>query len=200
MAMPLHYHGNAIIWKRPNMRTEFRKAAVPRELRSLVIFDHQAFREYPADWFDREMWLDCEAWWMLIDGKRAGCCAFQRHVDFREDIDRNRRNPRLHGSLYIVTTGIRPQLRASGFGRLLKCWQVSYALHHGFTRIVTNTRKSNHAMIQLNRSFGFKVLRTTPDYYDQPREATVVMELLLQDRNRAATGMKHFESTKARPE
>ena len=161
------------------MKTEFRRAEVPRELRSLVTFDHKAFREYPADWFDREMWLDCEAWWMLVDGIRAGCCAFQRHVDFREDIVQNRRNAHLRGSLYIVSTGILPQLRGLGLGRLLKCWQVSYATHHGFTRVVTNTRKSNRAMLHLNRSFGFKIVRTTPDYYQQPLESTVVMELLL---------------------
>jgi len=172
------------------MQTEFLRAELPRDLRSLVIFDHKAFRQYPADWFDREMWLDCEAWWMLMDGKRAGCCAFQKHVDFREDIGQNGQNPHLDGSLYIVSTGILPQLRGLGLGRLLKAWQVSYAIHHGFTRIVTNTRKSNRAMIHLNRSFGFKMTRTTPDYYRQPPESTVVMELLLRVRNPIATRLK----------
>ena len=160
------------------MKTEFRRADVPRELRRLVRFDHKAFREYPADWFDRAMWLECEAWWMFVDGRRTGCCGFQRHVDFREDID-NAGNPHSHGCLYIVTTGILPQFRRRGLGRLLKSWQIAYALRHGFTRIVTNTRRSNRAMIRLNQNFGFKIIRTTPGYYARPRESTVVMELQL---------------------
>jgi ribosomal protein S18 acetylase RimI-like enzyme len=28
----------------------------------------------------------------------------------------------------------------------------------------------------LNQKFGFKIVRTTPRYYEDPREATVVME------------------------
>jgi hypothetical protein len=31
----------------------------------------------------------------------------------------------------------------------------------------------------LNKKAGFKVLRTTPDYYEAPRESTVVMGLRL---------------------
>jgi GNAT superfamily N-acetyltransferase len=160
------------------MHTEFRRAILPQEIRSLVLFDHKAFHQYPADWFYRDSWEICEPWWMLVDSRKAGCCAFQPHMDFQEDI-RDGGNPRLPGSLYIATTGILPHFRRFGLGTLLKCWQVSYARGHGFTRIVTNTRKGNQPMIQLNQKFGFKVLRTTPDYYDRPREPTVVMELRL---------------------
>jgi ribosomal protein S18 acetylase RimI-like enzyme len=161
------------------MRTEFLRAPVPHDLRSLIAFDHKAFHDHPSDWFDRQAWEDCEAWWMLVNGKKIGCCAFQRHRDFREDITKDGTNPYLRGSLYIVTTGILPQSRGHGLGRLLKCWQISYAQHHRFSRIVTNTRKHNHAMIRLNESFGFRTIRTTPHYYAAPDEATVVMELRL---------------------
>lgn len=78
-----------------------------------------------------------------------------------------------------MSTGILPEARGLGFGRLLKCWQITYARRHRFSRIVTNTRKHNHAMIGLNRSFGFRTIRTTPHYYQDPDEATVVMELRL---------------------
>lgn len=161
------------------MRTEFRRATVAGDLRSLIAFDHKAFHDFPSDWFDREAWEECEAWWMLIDGKKVGCCAFQRHRDFREDIGTDGMNPYLPGSLYIVTTGILPQARGLGLGRLLKCWQIAYARHHRFSRIVTNTRKRNRAMIGLNRSVGFRTIRTTPHYYQAPDEPTVVMELRL---------------------
>jgi ribosomal protein S18 acetylase RimI-like enzyme len=165
------------------MHTEFRRAIVPAEIRRLLTFDHKVFRQYPADWFDREHWRIYESWWMIIDGRRIGCCAFECHVDFRDDILQGSENPILRGSLYIVTTGILPQFRGMGFGKLLKCWQISYAHRHDFTRIITNTRKSNKPMISLNKKVGFKVLRTTSGYYEAPSEPTVVMELRFDGRS-----------------
>lgn len=154
------------------MNAEFRRAILPKEIRSLVIFDHKAFPEYPTDWFDQDDWEACEAWWMLVNHRKVGCCAFELHVDFRE----YRKNPHLHGSLYIVTTGILPRLQGKGFGRLLKKWQLLYARRRGFTRVVTNTRKGNTPIIRLNKKFGFKVIRIARNYYEDPREPTVVME------------------------
>ena len=161
------------------MNTEFRKAVLPAEIRSLVIFDHKAFHEYPADWFRRDDWNTCEPWWMIVDHRKVGCCAFEHHVDFGNDSPGRGCNPSRRGSLYIVTTGILPEFQRLVLGTLLKNWQVAYARFHGFTRIVTNTRKRNRPMIRLNEKFGFKAIRTTPDYYQSPREPTVVMELLL---------------------
>jgi ribosomal protein S18 acetylase RimI-like enzyme len=161
------------------MNTEFRRALKPKEIRSLVIFDHKAFQKYPDDWFDRHDWEMLDSWWMIVGNKKIGCCAFDPHADFQEDVRDDEVNPYSRASLYIATTGILPRFRGLGFGGLLKCWQISYARYNGFTRIVTNSRKSNKPMIKLNEKFGFKVLRTTPNYYDNPREPTVVMELRL---------------------
>lgn len=147
------------------------------EIRSLVAFDHKVFRK--ADWFSTAEWRAYESWWMIVGNRRAGCCAFQHNVDFREDASEDDGNPPLRGSLYISTTGILPRFQHMGFGAMLKSWQISYARYHRFTRIVTNARESNAAMIALNERFRFKVLRTTPNYYEDPREATVVMELRL---------------------
>ena len=116
---------------------------------------------------------------MTVNGTVIGCCAFQRDVDFQEDVRADGDNPYMKRSLYIATTGILPRFQGGGFGQLLKCWQVSYAIHHGFTRIVTNTRKKNLRMISLNRKFGFRIIRATPAYYSGPPDATVVMELKL---------------------
>lgn len=160
------------------MKTAFRKAEISKELRSLMAFDAKVFRA--SDRFDRLAWIECESWWMLIGGRKIGCCAFLKHVDFQEDIREDRSNVRVENSLYIVTTGILPQFQRMGFGTLLKSWQISYARFHGFDRIVTNTRKKNRAMIALNRNFGFKILRTSKGYYSSPPDATVVMELRLR--------------------
>ncbi len=94
--------------------------------------------------------------------------------------DQEIENPPLQDSLYISTTGILPRFQGKGFGRLLKSWQIAYARHHGFTRIVTNYRASNRRMIELNREFGFRVIRRRKAiYYEDPDEPTVVMELKL---------------------
>lgn len=148
-------------------------------MKSLIRFDHQTFRAYPADWFDEEDWKAYDTWWMIVSGRKVGCCAFEPHIDFREDISARAENPRRINSLYIVSTGILPACQGAGLGSLLKCWQIAYARQQGFTRVITNTRTSNRRMIRLNRKFGFHVLRTTPGYYANPREGTVVMELRL---------------------
>jgi len=155
------------------MTTEFLRALLPAEIRSLIAFDHKVFSK--ADWFRRADWQRYESYWMIVDGVRAGCCAFEHNVDFREDVEEQ--NPPLAGSLYVTTTGILPRFRGKGLGDLLKCWQLAYARQHGFARVVTNVRKSNRPMIRLNSKFGFKILRTSKlDYYSQPPEPTVVME------------------------
>jgi len=162
------------------MRTEFRKAVLPGEIRSLMAFDRKVFP--PSDLFDAAAWKTYESYWMFVDGVKVGCCAFEKHVDFQEDV-RGVNVPR-KGSLYISSTGILPKFQSQGLGALLKCWEIAYARHHGFTRIVTNTRKRNLTMIKLNRKFGFRVVRTTPCYYSDPADSTVVMELLLRNKRK----------------
>jgi ribosomal protein S18 acetylase RimI-like enzyme len=147
------------------MKTEFRKAAMPKELRSLMAFDRRVF---PAsDCFDADYWRECDAWWLVVSGVRVGCCAFEKGGEARR-------------SLYISTTGILPKYRGMGFGQLMKAWQVAYARRLGYRRLVTHTRKSNTAMIALNERFGFCIVRTTPGYYEEPAEAAVFMELKLK--------------------
>lgn len=157
------------------MHVEFRRVVVPGELRALLAFDRKVFAR--ADLFPTAAWRQCESHWMIVDGARAGCAAFLPHVDFQEDVRDDGENPALSGSLYIATTGLLPRFQGRGLGQLMKAWQVAYARHHGFHRIVTNTREGNHRMIALNRKFGFRVVRTTPGYYSDPADATVVMEL-----------------------
>lgn len=171
------------------MKTEFRQAVLPGELRSLMAFDRKVFSA--ADVFPSSYWKACEAWWMLIDGLKAGCCAFQLNIDFQEDVVdfpedvADGWNPVSSGTLYIATTGLLPEYQGRGFGPLLKAWQIAWARRHGYSRIVTNTRKRNKRMIELNTKFGFVVVRTTPGYYAEPTDATVVMELLLPKPRRA---------------
>jgi ribosomal protein S18 acetylase RimI-like enzyme len=157
------------------MEVEFKRAVLPDDLRRLRAFDRKTFPR--SDLFSIEDWKECESYWMIIDGTRVGCCAFQKHVDFQEDIRPEPAESGAQGSLYISTTGILPKYQGAGLGSLFKSWQIAYARRNGFHRIVTNTRGRNARMIALNRKFGFRVLRTTPGYYRDPTDSTVVMEL-----------------------
>jgi len=162
------------------MRTEFRPVDPEREMRSLMAFDRKVFR--PSDRFDREYWKMLDTYWLIAKGVKVGCCAFEANVDFQEDFRDDGLNPPLPGTLFIATTGILPRFQGQGLGRLLKSWEVAYARFHGFNRILTNTRKRNTRMIGLNRAFGFRIIRTSPGYYYDPPDATVVMELRLGSR------------------
>jgi ribosomal protein S18 acetylase RimI-like enzyme len=157
------------------MHVEFRRAVIPDDIPALLAFDRKVFPK--ADLFGEEDWMTDDTYWMLLDGARIGCCAFQANRDFRDDIRKNRRNPAKKGSLYITTTGILHRFRGRGFGKLFKLWQIAYAKRYGFNRIVTNCRLRNTPIIGLNQSLGYRLVRATPRYYSGPTDATVVMEL-----------------------
>lgn len=151
------------------MRITIDRAILPRDRDALVAFDRKIFRN---DVFEPEDWDELEPYWLAMDGKRVGCCAFERDRDF----DRRKRQ----GSVYIVSTGILPRYRGKGLGDRFKRWQIAWARSHGFTRIVTNSRRSNLAMIRLNKKHGFQVIGfTRRDYYSRPAEPAVIMELQL---------------------
>ncbi len=98
---------------------------------------------------------------MLVDGVKAGCCAFH-HTGSR--------------TLYIATTGILPRFQGFGLGGLLKAWEIAYARYHGFA---SHTRKKNTRMMKLNQKFGFRAVRTIRGYYSDPPDSGVLMELAL---------------------
>ena len=62
------------------MRTEFRKALMPGELRSLCTFDRKVF---PSDHFSPADWRGYEAWWLVVNQRKIGCCAFETHESGR---------------------------------------------------------------------------------------------------------------------
>ena len=160
------------------MKTEFRKAALPLEIRGLLAFDRTIFPV--ADRFDSAYWKACESWWLMVGKAKAGCCAFQKDVDFHDDFGNA---PRRKGSLYIASTGIHPRFQNRGFGLLFKAWQIAYARYHGYNRVITHCRKRNARIVALNRRFGFRIVRTIPRYYLEPTDSAVLMELLLDHAN-----------------
>ena len=151
------------------MKTEFRKAILPRELNALMAFDRKVFP--PKDCFDAGYWRECESWWLLVSGHRIGCCAFEK--------TRSR-------TLYIATTGILPAYRGQGFGTLMKSWQIAFAKKHNFRCLRAHTRESNKPMIELNETFGFRVIKTEQHHYTDPDEPALLMELRLSAARRSS--------------
>jgi len=155
------------------MIVEFRKAELPADAVALHEMDVEIFGE---DAFELAHWLTLESYWILADGEVAGCAAFIRDVDFAEDLRDDDENEPQRGTLYIQSTGLLAKYRGRGIGGRVKAWQIEHAKRNGFRRVVTNCREGNAAMIAINRTFGFREIRTTPGYYGDG-EATVVMEL-----------------------
>lgn len=153
------------------MKIEFRKARVPDEIQALCEFDRKVFASFPADLFQPEDWAGYESYWMLADDKPVGCSAFIHNVDYDEQVKEK--------SLYIVTTGVLPELRGQGLGTQQKEWQIEYAKQNGFDVIVTNMRESNSRIISLNKKLGFTTREIVAAYYSDPEEAALVMELKL---------------------
>jgi ribosomal protein S18 acetylase RimI-like enzyme len=148
---------------------EFREAVIPDDIEALCDFDRKVFGAYPEDLFLPEDWAELESYWLMLDGNAIGCLALKGNVDYDEE-------PR-PGCLYIESTGVLQEHQGQGFGARMKEWQIEYARHHGFELIVTNARQSNSASISLNQKFGFRTREVVPDYYSDPDEPAVVMEL-----------------------
>jgi ribosomal protein S18 acetylase RimI-like enzyme len=157
------------------MVLEFRGAVLPEEGAELWKLDVEIFGK---DAFAAKDWLSLESYWIVVDGRVAGCAAFIPDVEFGEDLEAGE-NAAQRGTLYIQSTGLLQVYRGRGLGKRIKEWEIEYAKRNGFRRMVTNCRESNAAMISINEKFGFRPIRTTPGYYEDG-EATVVMELLLQ--------------------
>lgn len=155
------------------MKVEFRRADTTAELRTLLTFDRKVFG---ADAFARELWSEMDAWWMLVDGVKAGCSAFEPHTNF----DRYGEPMRERGTLYIATTGILPRLQGRGLGRLMKAWQLAWGKSHGYRRIVTNHRAGNLGIITMNKAFGFRRTGRIKGYYSCPDEDAISMTLELK--------------------
>jgi len=145
---------------------DFRKAIIPDEIDALCEFDSRSFADHPADIFSKDDWKKYESYWMIVDGKKAGCAAF----------DETNRD-----ELWVASTAILPEYRRQGLGRRFKRWQIDYAKSHGFARLGTVMRPSNTAINELNKEFGFKLRKMRPKLYSDPPEDGIEMELLLPD-------------------
>ena len=142
------------------------------------IFGGDGF-ESPEDWEGLEIYFivtDQEVV-KIIDQQIVGSIAFRHHSDISENYEAE--YPHLHNSLYLVSIGILLEKQGEGIGSIAMTWLIDYARRHGFTKLVSNARKSNLPSIRLHQKFGFETTRIIPEYYERPDEDAIVFELNL---------------------
>jgi GNAT superfamily N-acetyltransferase len=141
----------------------------------LCVLDSKIF--LPADCFDDpEMWKEYITFWIVADEQVVGSIALGQNLEFGGDWGTDKPSP---GCVYLASTGILPEFQRKGIGNFVKQWEIDWARSHGFTRISTHCRKSNAGSLRLNTKFGFRVIGEVADYYEDPVEPTIVMELVL---------------------
>lgn len=153
------------------MRLEIKKAdSADNEL--LAEMDSRIFSA--SDAFPGDVWEDLISYWVILDGERIGSISMKHDSGYWSG-----EYPARPGCVYIASTGLLPEWRGKGLGEKLKAWEVDYARRLGFKVAVTNCRESNKKIIGLNKKFGFRAVKTHPNYYECPTEDSVVMELKL---------------------
>jgi GNAT superfamily N-acetyltransferase len=154
---------------------EIRPADTVIEAEALCALDARIF--LASDCFtDPSWWADYEVFWVVVDGEVVGSIALGLNMEFSGDWDVDKP---CAGCVYLVSTAILPEFQRKGIGNFVKQWEIDWARSHGFTRISTHCRKSNVGSLRLNAKFGFQVIGEVVDYYEDPVESTIVMELVL---------------------
>ncbi len=148
------------------------------EVEALMALDKRIF--LAADCFDEpSYWQDYQVFWIFLDGRPEpiGSIALGHDTEIGVDWKTDKPSP---GCLYIASTGLLPEFQSQGIGSVVKQWEIDYAKAHRFERVFTHCRASNAKSLGLNQKFGFAITRTVPDYYEDPKEDTVVLELKLK--------------------
>lgn len=114
--------------------------------------------------------------WAEVNGETAGSLHLGLHLDWADDDDVLVDAP---GCLLSASLGVLPAFRGRGVASAVRRWVIGYAKSEGFGRIVTYCRPSNTAIVRINQKFGFELIGEFPDYWEDPVEPCLVMELKL---------------------
>lgn len=147
----------------------------PDEMGLLCELDVKIFEN---DGFDTpDLWEGLEIYFIVINQQVIGSLAFRLHGDVSESYQGE--YPHFHNSLYLVSIGILPEQQMKGIGSIAMTWIIDYGHKYGFSRIVSNARKSNLPSIRLHQKLGFETTRIIPGYYENPDDDAIVFELKL---------------------
>ena len=138
------------------MDVHIRKADLKMEISEIMRQDRLIF---PVDAYDSQgQWEGVTCYWLIVDGEKIGTIGFAHDVD----VDRSGDVTESPGNCCIETTGVLLGFRGKGLGKILKAYEMAYAIEHGFKRISTTCRKSNAAIIGLNELFGLERVYEIP--------------------------------------
>ena len=79
--------------------------------------------------------------------------------------------------LHLMNLSVHPEWRRMGIGEELARWTLSWAKESGARLATLEVRVSNEAAKRLYEKLGFKVAAVRHDYYREPREDAVIMNL-----------------------
>jgi ribosomal-protein-alanine N-acetyltransferase len=81
----------------------------------------------------------------------------------------------------ILNLAVRQGMRRQGEGRALVRQLLDRFAKGGVSRVFLEVRESNAGGIAFYRVLGFQAVGTRRDYYHEPKESAMVMELLLNN-------------------
>lgn len=160
------------------MDLSFQRIVFPDEMHAFLALDRAIFGE--ADPLPEGYWLDpgVESYWMLLGKKRIGILAVELDVTVADTIESDS-VPSL-GTVYSVSIGVLPRYRRKGFAFAAKRWSLTEApFLKGRSRVVCNVRESNLPSLNLSLKAGFQRVGVKPAYYQNPVEASIVLECLI---------------------
>jgi ribosomal-protein-alanine N-acetyltransferase len=80
----------------------------------------------------------------------------------------------------ILNLAVRRESRCRGEGKKLVGTLLNEYVGEGITRVFLEVRESNEGAIGFYEYLGFRTVGERKDYYQEPREAALVMELRLR--------------------
>ena len=135
----------------------------------LVRLDAEIFLR--SDRFSTTDWRKCglQVYLLRVGRRIVGTVALEHNRD-------GETYGQVPGHIYLASIGIRPAWQGKGLGLILMSWVISYAKLGGFNKIRSHIRPSNRPSSRLHLRFGFKVLKTVPFLYLDPREEGLLLE------------------------
>ncbi len=85
------------------------------------------------------------------------------------------------GEIQIVNLATHPDARRRGYARKLLCGLIEGYKKYGFTSFSLEVRESNTAAISLYGSLGFRTVGSRVNFYKNPTENALLMELIFNE-------------------
>ena len=112
-------------------------------------------------------WKQSDVYFLYKDNEPIGCLCIKKNVK----------------SWYINSIGILPGFRGFGFGEYLLKFAVDEFMYSKVGKITAHIRLGNNASICLNLKQGFKIKKVIKNWYENPKEDAVFIELARREKD-----------------